>query len=103
MPVKSKNSCGAAIVLEQTSEPLATRNDAAALFGLLASLWEQQLVTFALMVSFAVIMSTEFGQSPRQRRLAEQDQLRKAFLLDRARVVQGALKLILEPIFAAAQ
>jgi hypothetical protein len=83
-PVRSKNSCGAGIVLEQTSEPPATRNDAAALFGLIASLREQQFITFPLMVSFAVIMSAEFGQSPRQRALAEQDQLRKAFLLDRS-------------------
>jgi hypothetical protein len=44
-----------------------------ALFALIASLWEQQFVTFPLMVSFAVIMSAEFGQSPRQWALAEQD------------------------------
>jgi hypothetical protein len=31
--VWSKNSCGAGIELEQSSEPLATLNDVAALFG----------------------------------------------------------------------
>jgi len=36
------------------------------------------------MVSFAVIMSAEFGQGPRQRALAEQDQPRQALLLGRA-------------------
>jgi len=36
-PVRSNNSCGAAIVLQQTSEPVATLNGAAALFGFIAS------------------------------------------------------------------
>ncbi len=35
--VKSNNSCGASIVLQQTSEPDATLNGAAALFGFIAS------------------------------------------------------------------
>ena len=50
---------------------MATRNGVPALFGFIASLWEQQLVTFPLMVSFAVIMSAEFGQSSRQRAVTE--------------------------------
>jgi hypothetical protein len=61
----------------------ATLNGATALFGFIASLREKQLVAFPLMVSFGVIMSAEFGQSPRQRTLAEQDQPRQAFLLGR--------------------
>jgi hypothetical protein len=43
----------------------------AAPFEFSASIREQQLVAFALMVSFAAIMSTEFGQSPRQLPFAE--------------------------------
>jgi len=43
VPVRSNNSCGAAIALQQTSEPVATLNGAAALFGFVASLWEKQL------------------------------------------------------------
>jgi len=35
---KVKNSCDAAIAIEQTSEPAATPNSVAALFGLIASL-----------------------------------------------------------------
>src|ERR1700689_1394094 len=50
----------------------------------MARLWEKQLVAFPLMVSFAVIMSAEFGQGPRQRALAEQDQPRQALLLGSA-------------------
>jgi hypothetical protein len=52
------------------SEPVATLNGAAELFGFMARLWEKQLVAFPLMVSFAVIMSAEFGQGPRERALA---------------------------------
>lgn len=63
---------------------MATLNGAAALFGCMARLWEKQLVTFPLMVSFAVIMRAEFGQGPRQSALAEQDQPRQALLLDGA-------------------
>src|ERR1700685_2017356 len=50
----------------------------------MASLREKQYVAFPLMVSFAVIMSAEFGQGPRQRALAEQDQPRQALPLGRA-------------------
>jgi hypothetical protein len=56
----------------------------AALFGLIAGIREKQLVAFTLMVAFAVIMRAELSQSPQQRALAEQDQLRKALLLDGA-------------------
>jgi hypothetical protein len=52
---------------------VATLNGAAALFGWMARLREKQLVALPLMVSFAVIMSDEFGQGPRQGALAEQD------------------------------
>jgi hypothetical protein len=63
---------------------VATLNGAAELFGFMASLWEKQLVAFPLMVSFAVIMSADFSQGPRQRALAEQDPPRQALLLGRA-------------------
>ena len=76
IPVRSKNSCGTAIELEQASESLATLNRVAARFGFMAGIREQQLVAFTLMVSFAVIMRAELGQSPLQRALAEQNQLR---------------------------
>jgi hypothetical protein len=57
---------------------VATFNGAAARFGFMASVREKQLVAFPLMVSFAVIMSAEFGQGPGQGALAEQDQPRQA-------------------------
>ena len=63
---------------------MATLNGAAALFGFVASVREKQLVAFSLIVSFAVIMSAEFTQGPRQRALAEQDQPRQALLIGRA-------------------
>ncbi len=53
------------VVLKQSSEPLVTFNDVAAQFGFIASVREEQRVAFALMASFAVIVSAEFGQGPR--------------------------------------
>jgi hypothetical protein len=47
--------CGAGIELEQSSEPLATLNRVAALVGFIGSIWEKELVAFALMIAFAVI------------------------------------------------
>ena len=48
----SKNSCGAAIELEQASESLVTLNGGVAtLFGFVASIREKQLVAFTLMVA----------------------------------------------------
>jgi hypothetical protein len=60
--VWSKNSCAAGIELEQSSEPLATLNGVAALFGFIGSIREKKLVAFALMIAFAVIMRAELGQ-----------------------------------------
>ena len=60
--VRSKYSCGTAVVLEQTSQSLVTLNGVAAQFEFIANIPKQQLVAFALMISFAVIVSTEFGQ-----------------------------------------
>jgi hypothetical protein len=51
-------------------------------FSCAASVREKQLVAFALMVAFAVIMRTELGQSPRQWGCTEQNQLGQAFLSD---------------------
>jgi hypothetical protein len=48
--IRSKNSCGAGIELEQASEPVATLNHVAALFGLIGILREKELVAFALMI-----------------------------------------------------
>jgi hypothetical protein len=45
-PVWSKNSCGAGIELEQSSEPLATHNPVAALLGFIGSIREKELVAF---------------------------------------------------------
>jgi hypothetical protein len=42
---------------------------------------EKELVAFALMIAFSVIMRAELGQSPGQRAFAEQNQLRQALLL----------------------
>jgi hypothetical protein len=53
--VSSKNSCGAGIGLEQSSEPLATLNRVAALFGFIGGIREKKLVAFALMIAFTVI------------------------------------------------
>jgi hypothetical protein len=79
--VRSKNSCGAGIELEQSSEPLATLNSVAALFGFIGSIREKELVAFALMIGFVVIMRGELGQGPGQRAFAEQNQLRQTLLL----------------------
>ncbi len=76
-PAGSNYSCGAAIILQQSSEPLATRNGVAARFGFVARLRKKEFVTFPLGISFPVIMSAELGQGPRQRALAEQDQPRQ--------------------------
>jgi|SRR5579864_4773200 len=65
--VWSKNSCGAGIELGQSSEPLATLNRVAALFGFIGSIREKELVAFALMIAFAVIMRAELGRGPEQR------------------------------------
>src|SRR5579862_9701556 len=66
-PEWSNYSCGAAIVLEPTSESLVTLYGVAALFGFIAGIREKQLVAFTLMVAFAVIVCAELGQSPQQR------------------------------------
>lgn len=63
---------------------MATLDGAVTLFGYMARLWEKQLVAFPFIVSFGVIMSAEFGQGPRQRAFAEQDQFRQVLLLGRA-------------------
>ena len=55
---------------------MATLNHVAALFGFIGSLREKELVAFALMIAFAVIMRAELGQRSGQRALAEQNQLR---------------------------
>jgi hypothetical protein len=75
-PVWSKNSCSASIVLKQASEPVATLNQMAAPFGFIGSLREKELVAFALMIAFAVIMRAELGQRSGQRAFAKQNQLR---------------------------
>jgi len=59
--VWSKNSCGAGIELEQSSEPLAALNGVAALFGFIGSIREKKVVAFALMIAFTVIMRAELG------------------------------------------
>jgi hypothetical protein len=76
----SKNSCGAGIELEQSSEPLAALNGVAALFGFIGSIWEKELVAFALMIAFTVIMRAELGHGPGQRAFAQQNQLRQTLL-----------------------
>jgi hypothetical protein len=53
----------------------------AALVAFISNNWEKQFVPFPLMVSLAVVMGAEFSQRPRQRTLAEQNQLRQTFLL----------------------
>jgi hypothetical protein len=49
-------------------------NRITALFGFIASIRKEQFVALPLMVSLAVIMSAELGQSPRERTHAEQNQ-----------------------------
>ena len=60
--VWSNNSCGSAIILEQTSEPLAICSGLAALLGRIASGREKQFVPFPLVIPFTMIMSAELGQ-----------------------------------------
>lgn len=55
---------------------MATLNYMAALCGFMGSLREKELVAFALMIAFAVIMRAELGECSGQRALAEQNQLR---------------------------
>jgi len=62
---------------------MATFNGAALLVSLFDRIRKQQMVAFALLVPFAVIVSAVLGQDPRQRPLAEQDYLGEAFLFDR--------------------
>ena len=45
---------------------------------------EQKDVVLSLVIAFAVIMLSEFGQRTFQRAFAEQDQFRQAFLLSRS-------------------
>jgi hypothetical protein len=78
--VGANYSCGAAIVFEQASEPLATYNGVAAWVGFIANFWEEQLVAFPLVVAFGVIMRAELGQRPRQRTFTEQNQPRQTLL-----------------------
>jgi hypothetical protein len=47
----------------------------AALFRFVASIRKKQFVVLALVIFFPMIVSAEFGQSPREWTLAEQDQL----------------------------
>lgn len=54
------------------------------LFDCAASVREKQLVAFTLIVTFAVIMRTELGQGPRQRALAEQNQLGQTLAFPRS-------------------
>jgi hypothetical protein len=63
VPEWSNYSCGASIILEEASEAVATLNQVAALFGLVASIRKEQFVALPLMISLAMIMSAEFGQS----------------------------------------
>jgi hypothetical protein len=60
-PVWSNNSCGPAIILEQTSEPLAICSGLAAFLDRSASGREKQFVPFPLVIPF-IIMSAELGQ-----------------------------------------
>jgi hypothetical protein len=66
--VRSNKSCDAAIVLQWASD------DSQRWF--IGRFWEKRFVAFSWMVSFAAIMSAEFGESPRPRTLAEQEQPR---------------------------
>ena len=61
-PVWSKDSCGTGIELEQASESLAALHGVPAQFGFIADIRKKQLVAFALMVAFAVIVRAELGQ-----------------------------------------
>ena len=47
------------------------------------------MIPFALMISFAVIMRGELGQSPRQRPFAKENQFRQAFFFHRANPTFG--------------
>jgi hypothetical protein len=45
-------------------------NRVAAFFGFIAIIWKKQFVVLPLVISFAMIMSAEFGQRPQQWTLA---------------------------------
>jgi hypothetical protein len=49
-------------------------NRVSALFVFIAIIWKKQFVVLALVISFTMIMSAEFGQRLREWTLSEQDQ-----------------------------
>ena len=74
-------SCSITIVVsKQAAEPLATFDLALRLADFLT--WINQLIAQSLMVSFSMIMFQELADSRAKRRLAEEDEPRKGFVLE---------------------
>ena len=70
----------AVIVSQEAAESLATFDLALRLADFLT--WINQLIAQSLMVPLSVIMFQELADSPAQRRLAEEDEPRKGFVLE---------------------
>ena len=70
----------AVIVSQETAESLATFDPALRLADFLT--WINQLIAQSLIVTLSVIMFQELADSRAKRRLAEEDEPRKGFVLE---------------------
>jgi len=78
-------SCSLAVVIiEQPSQSLLTLNRSLTNTGWLSLPGKQQLVLFALMITFFMIMHSVLLKRLLQGRLSEENQLREAVLFDRS-------------------
>jgi hypothetical protein len=59
--VRSKNSCGIAVILQQPAEPLSTAHRTSGLVLSDFPGWKQQYLAFPLMVPLGMIMGNEIG------------------------------------------
>src|SRR4029453_5465274 len=71
------------VVLEQSSQSLLTLNRSLITPHRLSLPRKQQVILFALMISFFMVMKFVLLKGSLQGRLAEENQLRKALLFDR--------------------
>src|SRR5260370_40643495 len=80
--VWSKKSCGLpVVVLQEAAQSLLAAHFAIAGTHPLFSCWKKQNIFFALMVSLSTVVLDERRYRSPQGRLAEQNQLRQAFLM----------------------
>jgi hypothetical protein len=74
--VWQKYSCSTAVAFEQPAEAFSAKDRSATATVALIVQGKQEEVALALVIAFVMVIHAELGQRPRQRALAEQNQLR---------------------------